>query len=193
MGLLDKLNPYMLYAKLAAVALIAVALFSGGWIVRGWKEDAERVAEKEAVVAEYDKRITEYKDELAASEKRAGDYLARWSAQARKDEAANAKLREEIRNANLNTVTPRPGESARTDQPFNREFVRLYNVPIRTVNGTGGGEANPGSPPGGDTTAARVDRKDLLSVHEHNIGKCLVWKRQLDDILKWDLETFGSK
>lgn len=193
MSIIDKLNPYMRYIKIAAIAIVLAAAVGSGWTVRGWKENASRTAEKQAVVEQYQKDIADYKVNLETAEKRAGEYLAGWNKQAKKDAAEIAKLREEIRNANLNTVTPRPGESARLDEPFNREFVRLYNVPIRTVNGTGGGEANPGAPAGGDTTAARVDRKDLLDIHNDNLDRCRVWKRQVDDILKWDLETFGSK
>jgi hypothetical protein len=193
MSILTKLNPYMMYIKIAAVAIVLAAAVGSGWTVRGWKENAARTAEKQAVVEQYQKGIADYKVNLEAAEKRASDYLNAWNAQAKRDAAANAKLREEIRNANLNTVTARPGEAARADEPFNREFVRLYNAPIRVLNGTGGGEATPGAPAGGDTTAARVDREDLLNVHSDNLDKCRVWKRQVDDILKWDRETFGGK
>ncbi len=191
--ILDKLNPYTVWIKLAIVAIVLAAVGYTGWTARGWKEDAARKEEAQAALIDYQNRVDEYKKELDNAEARAASYLEKWNKDAKRDAARIAALSEEIRNANVNTVTPRPGEAVRPSEPFNREFVRLYNAPIRVLNGTGGGEANPGAPAGGDTTAARVDRKDLLDVHTYNVDQCRLWKRQVDDILQWDKETFEGK
>ena len=193
MSLLDMLNPYTLYIKIAAVAIVVASAFGGGWVVRGWKADSDLALVREAVIASYETRIKDYKAELKESDKVANEFFNRWN-KTRADSAKRiTKLEEEIRNANLNEVKPREGERANPDEPFNREFVRLWNVPIATANGLKGGEADTGAPAWSDTTAARVDRKDLLDNHTKLIDTCGAFKQRLDEIMRWDRETFEGQ
>lgn len=190
MSLLDIVNPYTLYIKIAAAAIIIVGAFGGGWVVRGWKADSDVIAEREAVVALYKDKIEDYKKELKKSDKIADEFFARWNKDRADTAKRTAKLEEELRNANLNKVEPRAGETARDDEPFNRRFVWLWNVPIDIANGVGGGEADTGAPPWADTTAARVDREDLLRSHTKLVETCGTFKKRLDEIMEWDRITF---
>lgn len=47
MNLLANLNPYARWIKLAAIVLVCVALFAGGWVTNGWRL-GEASASKEA-------------------------------------------------------------------------------------------------------------------------------------------------
>lgn len=190
MSLLDIVNPYTLYIKIAAAVIIVVGAFGGGWVVRGWKADSDVIAERENVIAQYEVKITDYKKELKKSDAIANEFFARWN----KDRADTAKritqLEEEIRNANLNEVKPREGEAANPDEPFNRNFVWLWNVPIDIANGVDGAKADAVAPPWADTTAARVSREDLLKNHTKLVDTCGAFKKRLDEIMKWDETTF---
>lgn len=41
----------LLYLKLAGIAILSVALFGAGWMVKGWKDDSQQAAEQKAVQA----------------------------------------------------------------------------------------------------------------------------------------------
>lgn len=190
MNLLTAVNPYMLYIKLAVAAAVIVGAFGGGWIVRGWKADSDIVAEREATVALYEDKIEDYKKELKESNRLADEFFARWNKDRADTAKRTAKLEEELRNAKLNEVKPREGEAVNPDEPFNRRFVWLWNVPIDIANGVGGGEADTGAPAWADTTAARLDREDLLRSHAKLVDTCGTFKKRLDEIMEWDRITF---
>lgn len=192
MSLLDIVNPYTLYIKIAAAIIVIVGAFSGGWIVRGWKADSDVIAEREATVALYEVKIEDYKKELKKSDRIADEFFARWNKDRADTAKRTAKLEEELRNAKLNEVKPREGEAVNPDEPFNRRFVWLWNVPIDIANGVGGGEADTGAPAWADTTAARLDREDLLRSHGKLVDTCGAFKKRLDEIMKWDEITFGG-
>lgn len=158
------LTPYILWVKIAAVLLVLALAAGTGWKTRGWQCDA---ALKDAVQQELNdthKLIGDYKKELVKQETFKDAQRADYQKQRNGLEARNRQLEEEIRNANLNTVTPRAGESLSADEPFNREFLREWNAAISGANAGGAAEAGPGLL-GTDTTAARITREDVLQNH----------------------------
>lgn len=171
MILLDKLNPYMLYIKLALVAAVLASAGYGGWHLRGWKDDAARKAESDARVVELQGQIddfvaTQSNRKILADAQREG-----YTKQITTLAAKNRQLEEDLKNANLNTVTPAPGAaSVPADLPFNHEFVLRWNQPLRDLV-EAGVMSDPGLDlPPADTTVARVTREDLLRNHKQVVG-----------------------
>jgi hypothetical protein len=185
MSILDTLNPYMLWIKVGIVAAVVAGSFTAGWTVQGWrcdaKESARLVAEGEAVGVE----IKDYKaerDQLDAKNRRLTSTYQRERANW---EVERDMLQEEIKNAPLNTITPREGDTdVAAGEPFNREFVRLWNKPIKAVNDGPQGGAAPGLPAlAADTSAARVTREDVLNNHAKIVERHAQCKAQLDGLI----------
>lgn len=58
-----KLNPYARWIKLAAIALVCAALFTGGWVTNGWrlgeKSERKEAARQSALNARAQQAITD--------------------------------------------------------------------------------------------------------------------------------------
>jgi hypothetical protein len=185
MNILTSLNPYMLWIKIGVAAAVVAGSFTAGWTVQGWRceaKDAVRlVAEGEAVGYE----IKDYKAERDALDKKNAQLRGTYQKDRAAWEVERAALQEEIANAPLNTITPREGDTAvAADEPFNREFVRLWNKPIKAVNDGPQGGAAPGLPAvAADTSAARVTREDVLNNHTTIVERYGQCKAQLNGLI----------
>jgi hypothetical protein len=180
------LEPYVLYIKIAAVAVVLAGAATLGWTARGWKCDAALTQSMRAAAEATQEDIDEYKRNSAINEsfnaKQRADYMKERATL----RAKNTALEEEIKNAPLNTIAPRDGESLSSDEPFNREFLRLWNEPIRTANKTLRDPQDGPGVLGGDTTAARVTREDVLQDHRKIVELFSDCKVKQDYVLEFD-------
>lgn len=179
------LEPYILYVKIAAAALVVALVFGAGWTVRGWRCDAAQTDLMRDQAEQRDEAIRDWKATAEAEKKRAdakrGDYY-RSKAEL---EARLSGLEEELKNARL-APTPPPGQELDPDLPFSREFVRLWNDAIHAANGS---PADPKAGPGvsgTDTSAARVTREDVLNNVKRIAGIYAGCKLKHDKIIEFE-------
>lgn len=164
------LEPYVLYIKIAAVAIVLSGATYLGWTARGWKCDAALTATAVQAVKDVEEEVGDFKRKAALEEGFRNGQRDRFTAENGTLKQRNAALEEEIKNANLNNVTPRAGESLRDDEPFNVAFLREWNAPILALSSVGGGPQDGFELLGADTRAVRATREDVLQHHRKIVG-----------------------
>ena len=191
--LLGRLNPYLLWIKLAiaAAALVGAAYLGGQWVNRGC-EAGKTAALREAATA-YKASVDSMRAALEAQRGINDAVVMKNHALKAKLEVSNTQRRKEIKNA-VNKYINEHGVVA--DQPaavFTVEFGRVWNSATERAN-----HRVPATPEdtagvaGPDLRAATIDRDAILTNHDDTMKQCGKWKADLDSIREWDTRTFGQ-
>lgn len=177
--MLNFLNPYLLYIKLA---ICAAALVGTGWLVHSWDERgykaAQLVAERKAT-AEYEKSVKAYEAKIVELQQDADEAVGKYQSRIAVLATDNQKLQRSITNATSN----QPACS------FTAGFGSVWNASIDKANGrVPAGTADTESAASADRGATDIDRAALLQNHDTLMQQCGRWKAQLDSIIEWDSE-----
>lgn len=186
----NPLTPYMLWIKLAVIAVILAVTFGAGWTSRGWKCDAALKDAAEAALTAQAAAINDYKVELKKQETFKDQQRKAYIADKARLENRNRQLEEDIRNAPLNTVTARESESLNPDEPFNREYLRLWNNVVDFGNGLTGDPEARSDVSGADTSAARLTREDVLNHFKRVASLFRDCKMKQDKAIEFDRQQF---
>lgn len=180
------LEPYLFWIKVGIVAVVVGGAAAGGWTVRGWRCDAAKTQEVQQMLVDADEDRKDYLSRSALEQAFRDNQRNRYTTEISGLRATNAGLEERIKNANLNQVTPRDGESLRADEPFNVAFLRAWNDPIIALHQIGGGPEAGVELLGADTRAVRVTREDVLQHHRKIVGLYGDCKVKQNYVIEWD-------
>jgi hypothetical protein len=191
MGLLGRLNPYVLWLKLAvaAAALVGAAYLGGQWVHRGC-EAGKTAALREAATA-YKASVDSMKAAIEAQRGINDDVVAKNQALKAKLEVSNTQRRKEIKDATERYISRDGTVVAQPPAVFTVEFGRVWNSASERANGRV--PAAPEDSPGAadpDLRASTIDRDALLTNHDDAMKQCGKWKADLDSIREWDAKTF---